>query len=162
MLCEVCASIFKGEIEPGETYDHHASVKVLQESAARFCHMCCIIERHLNTDFGTAWTTSLSHLEFFLRINEPHIPHISDGSDASDVSSISSFGTVYPAQAPVQLMIVCRGLESQKSKIVQDDSSHSGSSDIESDFEIQINLTEVEGMFSFRIPYANLDEYSRD
>jgi hypothetical protein len=159
MLCKVCASIFEGEIEPGETYDHHASAKEIQESVARLCHMCCIVERHLNNDFGTAWTTSLSHLEYFLRTNHPAIPNISDDSDASDVSSISSsFGTVYPALAPMQLMIVCRGLESRKSKIFQDDSSHSGSSDIESDFEIQINLTEVDGMFSFRIPNPHLDE----
>lgn len=43
-LCELCADIFRGNVELEVIYDHHPNVQPLRQSKKRFCPMCSVFE----------------------------------------------------------------------------------------------------------------------
>jgi len=133
MFCRLCASIFEGDIEVDKLYDHYASAAELRRSAALLCHMCCIVERHLNADFRDTWEANLSHLEFSLRMDIPEKSSASDSSATSGDSDLpDTYSIVFPAFAPKKLIIVCQGLDLYDNGL---------------DYEVQINLHEAESMY---------------
>jgi hypothetical protein len=78
MLCHLCSSIFKGDIEPGTSYDHHASAQDLRQSVEHNCHMCSVLERHLSNVFGVTWDTETFRLEYMLTPEELEAADVPD------------------------------------------------------------------------------------